>query len=99
MNILSNFNMQEKILLFYLMVINIITFLAFFIDKLKAKKNSWRISEVTLLILSILGGSSGALLGMLVCKHKLSKVKFTIVVPFLFLIHRLLEIYVFNYLR
>ena len=51
-------------LLYYLIVINIVTFLVYGMDKLKAKQGSWRISEVTLLILAIIGGSIGALLGM-----------------------------------
>ena len=57
-------------LLYYLIVINIVTFLVYGMDKLKAKQGSWRISEATLLILAIIGGSIGALLGMKVWRHK-----------------------------
>ena len=38
--------------------------------KVKAKQGSWRISEATLLILAVIGGSIGALLGMQVWHHK-----------------------------
>ncbi len=38
--------------------------------KVKAKKGSWRISEATLLILAVIGGSIGALLGMKIWHHK-----------------------------
>ena len=38
--------------------------------KVKAKKGSWRISEATLLILAVIGGSIGAMLGMKVWHHK-----------------------------
>ncbi len=48
-------------LLYYLTGINILTFLVYGIDKWKARKNRWRISEATLLILAIIGGSIGAL--------------------------------------
>ena len=51
-------------LLYYLIVINVVTFLVYGIDKWKAKQGSWRISEATLLILAVIGGSIGALLGM-----------------------------------
>ena len=56
-------------LLYYLIVINVVTFLVYGIDKWKAKQGSWRISEATLLILAVIGGSIGALLGMKVWRH------------------------------
>ena len=42
---------MNQIILYYLFVINIVTFLVYGIDKVKAKRGSWRISEATLLIL------------------------------------------------
>ena len=57
-------------MLYYLIVINVVTFLVYGIDKWKAKKGSWRISEATLLILAAIGGSIGALLGMKIWHHK-----------------------------
>ena len=62
--------MIANALLYYLIVINIVTFLVYGIDKWKAKQGSWRISEATLLILAVIGGSIGALLGMKVWRHK-----------------------------
>ena len=61
---------MTNVLLYYLIVINIVTFLVYGIDKWKAKQGSWRISEATLLILAVIGGSIGALLGMKVWRHK-----------------------------
>ena len=55
---------MTEALLYYLLVINVVTFLIYGIDKWKAKQGSWRISEATLLILAVIGGSIGALLGM-----------------------------------
>ena len=43
--------------LYYLLVINAVTFLLYGIDKYKAKKNKWRISEATLLMMAAIGGS------------------------------------------
>ena len=50
--------------LYYLLVINAVTFLLYGIDKYKAKKNKWRISEATLLMIAVIGGSIGAWVGM-----------------------------------
>ena len=62
--------MIANALLYYLIVINIVTFLVYGIDKWKAKQGSWRISEATLLILAVIGGSIGALLSMKIWHHK-----------------------------
>lgn len=99
MNILSNFNTQEIVFLTYLLIINIATFAVFAVDKFKSKHDSLRISEASLLILTIIGGSTGALLSMTVFRHKTSKKKFTIVVPLVFLVHKILELAIFNYLK
>lgn len=90
---------MEKIFIIYLLIINLITLIVFSLDKLKAKNNKWRISESILLLFSILGGSSGALVAMVLFKHKTNKLKFTIPIPLTFIIHRILEIYIFNYLK
>jgi uncharacterized membrane protein YsdA (DUF1294 family) len=73
-------------LLYYLIVINIVTFLVYGMDKLKAKQGSWRISEATLLILAIICGSIGALLGMKVWRHKTQHKKFKYGVPAILII-------------
>ncbi|MDR6157142.1 uncharacterized membrane protein YsdA (DUF1294 family) [Chryseobacterium sp. SLBN-27] len=57
-------------------VISIITFIIFGIDKRKAVKHQRRIPEATLLSLTFLGGTAGALLGMLLFRHKISKTSF-----------------------
>ena len=55
---------MNEIIFYYLAIINVITFIVYGIDKLKAKKSRWRISEATLLLLAVLGGSIGAWSGM-----------------------------------
>lgn len=69
----------------YLTFINIITFAVYGIDKWKAKRNKWRITEANLLLLAFVGGSLGAYMAMKVFRHKTQHKKFTILVP-LFLI-------------
>ncbi len=59
----------------WLFLINLITFLVFGFDKLKAKwkvnhESTRRVPEKTLFLLSAMGGSLGALLGMKVFRHK-----------------------------
>ena len=77
-------------LLYYLIVINIATFVVYGIDKLKAKQGSWRISEATLLILAVIGGSIGALLGMKVWRHKTQHKKFKYGLPLILIIQIIL---------
>ena len=77
-------------LLYYLIVINIVTFLVYGIDKWKAKQGSWRISEATLLILAAIGGSIGALLGMKIWHHKTMHKKFKYGLPLILIIQIIL---------
>lgn len=70
-----------KMIVIYLVVINIATFFTFGIDKLKAKRSKWRIREAALLGLAVLGGSVGAWLGMKVWHHKTLHKKFKYGVP------------------
>ena len=57
-------NTLHSCLAYYLLAINAVAFIVYGIDKYKAKKAKWRISEATLLLLAALGGSIGAWLGM-----------------------------------
>lgn len=65
----------------YLILINLITFLAMYIDKRKAKKGKRRIPEKTLFILVGLGGGVGGILGMYLFRHKTKKTRFVIGFP------------------
>ena len=85
----SGIEMTEA-LLYYLIVINVVTFLVYGIDKWKAKQGSWRISEATLLILAVIGGSIGALLGMNVWRHKTMHKKFKYGLPLILIIQIIL---------
>ena len=59
-----------KYALYYLAAINLVTFLVYGIDKLRAKRGAWRVSEKMLFLLPILGGSVGAIAGMKIFRHK-----------------------------
>jgi|SaaInlStandDraft_6_1057023.scaffolds.fasta_scaffold202910_1 uncharacterized membrane protein YsdA (DUF1294 family) len=72
----TNLSLQTQFLIIYLIVINIITFFYFGLDKLKSQLQHRRISEKILWILSAVGGSVGALLAMNFFRHKTKKLSF-----------------------
>ena len=76
-----------KLLLFYLLTVNAVSFMAMLADKIKAKKNLWRIPEATLLFLAAIGGSLGAYAGMQFFRHKTKHLKFSLGIPVLLAIH------------
>lgn len=78
--------MYLRIVLFYLLAANLLTFVTYGIDKYKAQHNKWRIPEATLLLLAALGGSIGALLAMRVFRHKTLHRKFRYGVPAILLV-------------
>lgn len=75
-----------KILIIYFVTINVATFLVYGVDKWKAKRSKWRITEAALLLLAVLGGSIGALLGMKVWHHKTMHKKFKYGIPLIIIV-------------
>ena len=82
-----------NIILYYLLAVNIATFLLYGIDKYKAKKNKWRISEATLLMMAVIGGSIGAWAGMRLWHHKTMHKKFKYGIPVIIIMHIALVTY------
>ena len=81
------------IILIYLAVTNVATFFTYGIDKWKAKKSKWRISEPALLTLAVIGGSIGAWLGMKVWHHKTLHKKFKYGIPVIIVVQLALAVY------
>lgn len=77
----------------YLILINTIGFISMFLDKRFARKNQYRISERTLLSISIIGGILGVILAMFLFKHKTKKVKFVIGLPIIFVLQIIFLVY------
>jgi uncharacterized membrane protein YsdA (DUF1294 family) len=82
----------------YLIVVNITTFTLFTYDKVQAirdTKNISRVPEINLLLMSLLGGTIGATVSMLIFRHKIKKpsflIKFVVVI-----IMQAVCIYLFN---
>jgi uncharacterized membrane protein YsdA (DUF1294 family) len=84
-----------KYLLYYLLIVNAIAFLLMLIDKQKARKNKWRISEAALMFSAVLGGSIGALLGMYTFRHKTKHLKFTLGIPTILFLQIFLVIFLY----
>lgn len=84
----------QRIIIIYLLVINLATFFTYGIDKWKAKKSKWRIREASLLALAVLGGSIGAWLGMKVWHHKTMHKKFKYGVPAILILQLALLAYI-----
>lgn len=82
--------------LYYLLVVNTLTFLLYGIDKYKAKKARWRISEATLLMMAVIGGSIGAWAGMRLWHHKTMHKKFKYGIPLIILLQIALVFYLYN---
>mgnify|MGYP000658285553 CR=1 FL=1 len=70
----------------WLILINIITFVIYALDKYKAIHHAWRIPERTLILLAAIGGSVGALSAMYTVRHKTKHNKFRIGVPVILVI-------------
>lgn len=82
----------------YLAAINVITFIMFGADKARAAKGRWRISESTLILAALLGGSTGALAGMRIFHHKTKHRKFTIGIPVILALQIILMVIYYPYI-
>lgn len=84
-----------KYINYYLIIINIISFILFALDKFLAKKQKRRVRNSTLLSLSILGGSIGSILGMYTFRHKTQTWYYKYGIPFIIIVQITL-IYITN---
>jgi len=82
-----------KNIIIYLITINLIGFLAMWIDKRKAKRGAWRIPEKTLFLLTLFGGGVGTIAGMYTFRHKTKKSYFTIGLPAILILEIICGLY------
>ncbi len=82
-----------KNIVIYIICINLIGFSVMWLDKRKAKKGQWRISEQFLFYVTLLGGGFGTIIGMYTFRHKTKKMRFTIGFPIILIS----EIILFGY--
>lgn len=88
--------LKHRILLIYFGIINFITFIVFAIDKVNAQEHRSRIKIVTLLGLSVIGGSIGALLAIYLLHHKTKKDYFTVGIPIIMIMQVIVLFYLLN---
>ncbi len=79
-----------------LIIWNLITFAMYGIDKWRAIKGRWRISEKTLILSAFLMGGVGALTGMRVFHHKTKHNKFAILIPIAVVFNFAVILYLIN---
>ena len=84
------------VLLVWLAVINLLTFIVYGADKRRARKGKWRVPEKTLFLLPLLGGSIGALLGMRVFRHKTKHWYFVWGIPAILLAQIALAVWIYT---
>ena len=84
------------VLLVWLAVINLLTFIVYGADKRRARKGKWRVPEKTLFLLPLLGGSIGALLGMRVFHHKKKHWYFVWGIPAILLAQIALAVWIYT---
>ena len=82
-----------NIILYYIVAVNIATFLLYGIGKYKAKKSKWRISEVTLLTMAAIGGCIGDWICMRLWHHKTMYKKSKYGIPFIITLQIALVVY------
>ena len=85
-----------KLLIVYLLVINIVTLILFAVDKIAAIEHRSRIRIVTLLGLAFMGGSIGALIAMYVFHHKTKQDYFSVGVPLIILMQVVVLFFLMN---
>lgn len=66
---------------YYLIAINALSLLLMQRDKQRAREKKWRIPEAVLLFFPLMGGSLGAVMGMMLFRHKTKHPLFSIGLP------------------
>ena len=54
----------------FVVVVNVVGFVMMGVDKSRARRGAWRISEASLFLVAAIGGSLGCIAGMQVFRHK-----------------------------
>ena len=81
----------------YLVLINIIAVVVTAVDKYRAVRHKWRVSEAALIVISALGGGVAMYASMLLFRHKTRKLKFMLGIPLIVIIELIAVLRVMNY--
>lgn len=83
----------QTVILTYLVLLNLAGFSIMGIDKRRARKHMWRISERALFLTAVLGGSVGTLAGMYTFRHKTKHWYFVIGMPLILILQAGIAVY------
>jgi len=93
---LTEWYQQYYWLVWYIAGINLFSFFLYGLDKFRASGGHWRISEKTLFFIALVGGSLGALVGMILFRHKTRKMSFQAVFAIILALQILLLYWLFG---
>ena len=79
----GDFQLSTVPIAIWVLALNIVTFIVYFVDKIRAEEGKFRISNRMLLGLAAMGGSIGSMAAMFFCHHKTKKVAFAVGIPFM----------------
>lgn len=82
------------VVLIYVIIINIVSFHLYRIDKRKAERDEYRIPEAVLLGIAFFGGALGAFCAMHEYRHKTLHTSFAVGVPVALIVQTILVIWV-----
>ncbi len=88
---------DHKLLLIYLVIVNIICLWLFFVDKKRAQSGRYRIRERDLFLWALVGGAPGGWLGMYLFRHKTRHFKFIFGFPLIILLQLGIIYYIYLY--
>ncbi|MCI8310046.1 MAG: DUF1294 domain-containing protein [Clostridia bacterium] len=86
----------HRYIILYFIIINLLGVLVMALDKYKAQKGKWRISEKTLFLVTILGGGIGTIFGMYKFRHKTHKIAFIIGFPTILIMEIIILIFMIS---
>lgn len=76
----------HHVITWYLVILNVVTILIYGWDKVCAMRQWWRVPELTLLLLAVVGGSIGAMIAVQVFHHKTLHWKFKYGLPLILIL-------------
>ena len=91
-------DIAKELLYIYCILINILSFICFYVDKRRARRKEFRISESFLFIIAFLGGALGSILGMKIFKHKTKRRNFIFGIPLILLLNIVAFVYLTQFL-
>ena len=80
----------SKVVIAYLVMVNLVGFWMCLWDKRRAVKNLWRIPERRFFLTAVLGGGPGVLAGMYAFRHKTRHRTFTVGIPVIIIVEFIL---------